>query len=263
MYKLLACDIDGTLLRSDRTISNETIDAINKMKSLGFHFIICTGRPLMGVRNIIDMLGYSGNLITYNGGIIANTNGDILYEELMDHYNSIKAIELGNKYNLTICVWVNDKLYANRLDENLIRYCDICKEPYEIVDSFDELIVNGTNKILYTSSDELTSFIYPKVLSEFAGDATIVKSQPFLIEFMSRKVSKGEGLKKLCEIMGIDIKETIGIGDEVNDISLILESGLGATLDNGVKECKEIASLITPSNDEDGVRHLIENYFLK
>ncbi|NLW56941.1 MAG: HAD family phosphatase [Firmicutes bacterium] len=263
MYKLIAVDIDGTLLDSKKNLTNETIKAIQQAVRQGVIFTICTGRPIQGVEPLIDKLGLDLPFITYNGAVIVKGKSkEILYEVKMSAADVKTVMRLGKRLGATNLLWVNNQLYADPLNENAIRYSNISKTPPQPIADLEVLLTQGVTKIVWCDEVETINRWHEQVgpfLTETINHHT---SQPFLLEFVDHEVSKAKSLARLGALYGIKQEEMIAIGDGFNDLSMIKYAGLGVAMANAPEAIKEQADYVTLSNDENGVAHVIDRFIL-
>lgn len=263
-YKLMAVDIDGTLVDSSGKITDETKKAIKLAVDNGLIFTICTGRPIQGVSPLSDSLGLDLPFITYNGAmVVMGKSRRILYEKNMSAKDAANIIRLGENYKTSIMVWKDNKLYSNELNEKAYKYGSLSGTTPLLIEDVNEMVKEGVTKILWYDHVE-TIQKYEKELRECLGDSiNFHTSQPFFLEFVDKDASKGIALMKLGEHFGIGADEMIAVGDGFNDLSMIEYAGLGVAMDNAHKAIKEKADYITLSNDEDGVAHLIYKFILE
>lgn len=262
-YRLMAVDIDGTLLNSEGIITEKVKNAIKLAVEKGLVFTLSTGRPIQGVRPIAQELDIDLPIITYNGAmVIKGKSEEILYECKMS-YNDAKTIyDLGIKLNTTIMVWVNNKLYSNRINERTKKYSLLSKTtPVQITD-VEGLLSQGPSKILwYDEVDVINNYI--NIASNHVGKEVVFHtSRPWFLEFVDRHSTKAIAMQKLGEYYKISSEEMIAVGDGFNDLSMIEYAGLGIAMANAEDRIKKSANHITLSNDEDGVAHVIYEFIL-
>ena len=263
-YKLIATDMDGTLLNSNDEISPVTESSIKQAVEKGVVFTLSTGRPLQGVKKYINQLGLDCPVITYNGAVIAHSvTGEILFSQNMDMAEAsrvyAKAIELG----VMFIVWSQNKLYASEISEKTHFYEGITSTKAELLTDFDKLSQQGITKMLwYDDADVLERYI-DELKKENFTHTTFTKSRAYFLEFFSNKVSKSVAMEKLGEYYGIDKSEMIAIGDQTNDLPMIEYAGMGVAMANAVDKVKAAADFITTSNNQDGVANVIEKFILK
>jgi len=268
-YKLVAIDMDGTLLNSEGKISNRTRQAINEASNKGVYIVLATGRILKSALNYSSKLNLNKPIISSNGALIIDENKRVIYEKPMD-LNTVKEIvRIGLEEEIYYHFYDEENFYANVYIEDIIKFYnndDVDKENQIRVNIFkdiDDLILDNINvyKFLFIDNDisRLNSLKYR--LNGIKG-VSISSSWSNNLEVMDQGVSKGNSLKFLCEKLNISAEEVIAIGDNENDISMIEFAGLGVAMENGVEKVKSAADLVTSSNDEDGVAKVIEKYIL-
>ena len=262
-YKLMAVDIDGTLIDSNGNITEETKTAIKAAVDRGLIFIICSGRSIQGVEYLSNMLNLDVPFITYNGAmVVMGKSKEILYEQGLSARDAKSIIELGVKYGTTMIVWSNNLLYVSELNERAEDYKKLANIEPILITSYEELIQNGITKILwYDDIDKIDS--YQTEIGEFLTDSVNYHtSKPIFLEFVDKNASKAIALEKLGVYFGIKPEEMIAVGDGFNDLSMIEYAGLGVAMGNAKEALKERANYVTMSNDEDGVAHIINKFIL-
>lgn len=257
-YKLVAMDMDGTLLNSKRSITIETLFAIKKGMECGIKFTISTGRPLLGIKKYIDILGLDTPVITYNGACVVNPlTCEILFKKDLLPIDAKKIYELGMKYDVLMCVWSNDTLYANRFDDRLESYRSLSGATPVLITDFEEINKQGISKILWANEPSKIEKYQKELNPEMFENVTYVTSQPIFLEFINKDVSKGVALDFIAKRFGILQDEVVAIGDGLNDYEMIEYAGLGVAMENAHEEIKKIADYITGSNDDDGIADVI------
>ena len=260
-YSLLAVDMDGTLLNSNKTIDEDTIEAINRLVDNDILFVIATGRApraILEYKNII----FNAPIISYNGALVIDAKTQkILYEQTMLYESAKLVYELGSKLNATMCIWANNILYSNAANEFIDYYKSIYKIEPIFVHDFSLLKEKNITKIVWLDKPiniekfKLICEDKLKVVNSFV-------SAPYLLEFVDIKATKGNALKFIGELYHIPQNKIAAIGDSYNDLSMIDYAGLGVAMDNASLEIKKHANYITLSNDEGGVKHVIDNIIL-
>ena len=263
-YKLMATDIDGTLVDKNSRLTDETIEAIRLAVGRGLIFTVCTGRSIQGVQRINELIGLDLPYITYNGAmVVMGSSKKILYEERMSPHDSKLVYDLGKKYDTDMIIWAENKLYASKIDEKTTSYGKFNNVTPILVENINTVVKNGVSKILwYDTKERIEKF--EQELGAYLGDSiNFHTSSPVYLEFVDKNASKAIALKKLGEHLGISRDETIAVGDGANDISMIEYAGLGVAMSNAGDRVKEKADYITLSNNENGVAHVIYNFILK
>ena len=269
MYKLIALDIDGTLLNSKKEVTKEVFDAIQMAKKKGVKVVLSTGRPLPGVQSLLKELKLNNEenyVVTFNGGLVQEISSQDVISNIEMSYEDFNIIynELSKKHNVKIHINTPDSVvvpykYAPKYsihEANLNNIPVICMDESEINEDLTFC------KVMLIDEPEIIDNIITKIPKDFHDKYTIVRSAPFFLEFLNKKVNKGSGLQALCNKLNIDPCEVIAVGDEENDRHMIEFAGLGVAMGNARDSIKEIANYITDSNDNHGVAKVISEFIL-
>ena len=269
MIKLIAIDLDGTLLTKDRMISDENKQAIKEAKEQGIKVVLCTGRPLLGMVAYLEELNLreSGDYgITYNGGLVQKTDsGEVLSQKTLSKKEVLELYKLSQDINVP-CNFIDlervyeppypigrESLYPKVM--NALPFLPVLPE------DFPEDV--AVNKVVFCYEEGILDEAIAKIPSEFFEKFTLMKSRAFLLELLNKEVDKGKGIAILCELLGIESHEVMAIGDEANDFAMIEFAGMGVAMENATSEIKEVAQFITKHHDDHGVAHAIRKFALK
>lgn len=264
MYKVVATDLDGTLLRSDKTISAETRAELQRISEKGVCFLPSTGRTHRELPAALKDLPFLRYALCCNGGAVYDFWEErYIYEHAIPYELALDLLE----YAKTLPVYESVVLNGARIcrgdeDGNICRYIQNS--------AVRDILVNFTGV-----SDVKAAFAAQKMdaqkllfyLDEGADRETVMgdlrkrfpqleisSSGPIFIEVNLKGVDKGKALAHFCRLQGIPMSETIAFGDAENDLSMLDAAGLAVVMENGTEEARRHADLICPSNDEDGVR---------
>lgn len=260
-YKIVAVDMDGTLLNDDGVITPKTVEAIKNAIASGVVFTISTGRPMQGVLKYQDILGLKDPIITYNGAMLVKPETkEIIYELGLETMDASKVLAFGLSNNITMCIWSNNQLYGN-LSTDLIHTYKLMSgvEPI-FIDDMEVVLKQGITKVVMIDSVENIKR-YQEMLGDVNFDkVTYCTSKPTFLEFFNSDVSKGIAVAKLGELYNASAEEIITIGDANNDLEMLQYAGLGVAMDNAHEDVKAHAQFITTSNNEDGIAHVIDKF---
>ncbi|ONI39408.1 HAD family hydrolase [Candidatus Epulonipiscium fishelsonii] len=267
MYKIVTIDMDGTLLRSDKTISDFTKETLKQVQNKGTKIVIASGRPLAGIEHYLEELNLNTEddyVISFNGALVRNVATKkiiahtVLYgQDLLDIYEISKQLGLNmhafsNQGCITTCLSKYSELEGtmNKIPVNIIDYKTIKPD--------DEII-----KIMLVDEPDKLEVAIKKLPKELYEKYTIVRSAPFFLEFLNKEANKGVGLEKLAKHLNIPKEETMAFGDAGNDEHMIKFAGMGVAMGNAFPEIKAIAKHVTSSNDEDGVARALRKFVLE
>ena len=274
-YKLIALDLDGTLLNDQKEVSKRNREALKAAHEQGVEIMFSTGRYYDMIPDAAKELDFVNYGIFINGAEVYDIkNKKILYSKLMDLDTCLEALEYLKSMDVIYDAYVDNKGYMSRnvfekiYDERYLNstYHRENIEQYRTVvpDLFEFLRETGRDlqKFQFFSPQREKIKEGSEYLRSHYPQFTVSSSLFFNTEVNGTDVNKGNGLKALAEILGIDISETMAFGDGGNDISLIKAAGFGVAMENGIDELKSIASFVTLSNNEDGVAYAIEKFVL-
>ena len=256
--KLIAVDIDGTLLNSQRQVTPEVFQAIQEAKAAGVKVVIATGRPIPGVLSLLEELNLNQDgdyVITFNGGLVQETStGNELIRETLSYEDYLDIEVLANKLGVHSHAITNIGRYTVH-ESTLVHMPIYYRTPEEVADK--EFV-----KAMYIDEPEILDAVIAKLPQEFYDRFTIVKSTPFYLEILKKTANKGIAVTHLAEKLGLSKEETMAIGDEENDRAMLEVVGSPVVMENGNPEIKKIAKHITKSNDESGVAYAIRKWVL-
>lgn len=266
MYKLIALDMDGTLLNEKKEISDRCQKDIEKLKEKGIKVVLATGRPLDGVMRYVEKLGLLDEddyVVTYNGALVQGTQtNEILYNKplSLDSYKELYTVskQLGvNIHALTDSSVLTPKNNPYTEIESKINQIPTIEGPIEDIDPSTNIV-----KVMFIDDPKKLDNIIPHIPQWVKEKYSILRSASIFLEFLHKDVDKGVGVSVIANKLGIKQKEVICIGDAGNDLAMIKYAGLGVAMGNATDEVKEVADYITFTNEEDGVAHVIEKFML-
>ena len=269
--KILFTDLDGTLLDDDKNVSEKDLASINDMLGVGHRLVIATGRPIYSARVVAHELGL------YRDGIfICASNGGVIYDcgtEKIIHASTLDMdtvdilFKAAGKEGLHIHTYTDDHVVSLRETAELMGYCSRIKMPYRLLESIPGDLPGKPPKLIVMSIKENSRRILEdfeaRHAKEVEGRCVSVFSNDFLLEYLPVGVSKGNGVKMLCGMLGIPAEDTVAAGDEANDIPMLDAAGIGCVMANGTDETKAHADYVTKNtNNESGVSEIIEKFFM-
>lgn len=261
LYKLIAVDMDGTLLNREGKLTNKTIEAISYALSKDVIFTVSTGRPIQGVRMIADLLPYDLPFITYNGAVVEMSKSHkIIYEQNLSPEIAKEIYSIGQQKNITMVVWSRGNLYYTELNDKVREYRKISGVDGILINDMTPIFEVGATKILWYDDVSNTLKYQDEMKEYFGSKVNCHTSRPMFLEFVDFKASKALAMSKIGENYGIDSSQMIAIGDGYNDLSMIKYAGLGIAMGNAPQDIKNVAKFVTLTNDEDGVAYAINKY---
>ncbi|HHV34109.1 MAG TPA: HAD family phosphatase [Syntrophomonadaceae bacterium] len=265
--KLVAIDLDDTLLRDDLTISQFSRDTLQQVQEAGVTVTLATGRMLPSARPYAEQLGFDVPLITYQGALVKNVfSGEVLYNCPLSQEVASMVIQYGRRRKVHVNLYVEDKLFVERVTEAGEHYERLAGVPFTRVDDLEELLENDLPyKMLLIDDEQVIDQELEElqgVLSEAGLEAYLTKSKPTYLEVNHPRATKGTALKKLAEWMGISREQVVAFGDSYNDLKMLEYAGYGFAVANAYPEVCARARYTTASNNEDGVALALQELVL-
>jgi len=265
VIRLVAMDLDDTLLKDDWTISPRVVKAIQKAQAQGVKMTIATGRMSISARPYAEQLGLDVPVITYHGAMVQQVlSGDILFRRVIPSAVAAEIVRYVLERGVYIQVYLKNRVVAAELNEWSQDYERIASVTVEKGD-LSALLgqePEGVEKILMMADEANLDQLAPLLKQHYGDKVHITKSKPYYLEMTDCSVNKGVALAALAERLGIAQAEVMAIGDSFNDLEMIKYAGLGVAMGNARSEIKEQADIITATNEEDGVAEAIERYVL-
>ncbi|MCL2599209.1 MAG: Cof-type HAD-IIB family hydrolase [Firmicutes bacterium] len=264
-YKMIISDFDGTLFRSDYSVSKASMEAINAYRTAGGLFTISTGRMYASIKQHLQSCGLDKIDLPIMNCQGAATNSSltdkILFEQKIASQTAAKWLKYAREQGLYSQVYIDNVLYIEKWTKETDWYTDSALIGAVEVGPLDLFIQkNGhqPHKML-VMSDGITTEERVKKYNQLFGESGLIfcMSHPLLIEITSTKAGKGNMAKIVANSFGYDMKQVICVGDNQNDLTMIQAAGLGVAVGNAVQELKDVAGLVIESNDDDGVAKLI------
>ncbi len=265
MFKIIASDMDGTLLTNDKKIMPQTIKVLNKASKKGCEFVICTGRMFASVKQFLPQLPFCNYAVCCNGAEIydAKTLKRIHFSP-MNSDDVFSIAQFAQDRDLHLHLYADDILYTNKIDELSQFYFKntrttgvLIKEPLEEFVQKKQfakvlLLINPEDNLLLTQE-----------LEKIAGqNVNISSSSGFLIEATDKNVGKDTALKHIAKLLDVKMEEIIVFGDSGNDTPMLENTGFSCVVANAGEKQKQIADLIVESNEHQGVAKTVNRLIL-
>ena len=266
-YKMIVSDFDGTLLRSDHTVSEKSVKAIKKYIAKGGTFVVSTGRMALSLDGWKDYLGISGQkvpVIGFNGSVVTDDDGNAIASTCIDAQTAYKIVKKAMELNVYCHIYDVKNVYIKNVNYINHDYTLITGAPLKVVGRLDEFLLKHPDmmipKIMLVINPERREElerIYDEMNIE--GVQHVMSSKHFF-EFVSTRAGKGNGMKMASEVLGIPLDEIIAIGDNQNDVSMIEMAGLGVAVGNAREELKAVADYVAGTNNDDPIAEVIEKF---
>ena len=266
MIKMIAIDIDGTLVNGEKVMTERVKNTIKEAMRRGIKIVLCTGRPPAGIKPYADELGFETGedyIIAQNGAYIIRTDTkEVVYKKTLSLPEVQELYEFGKGFAAGTLLVTEFHYYSleDVITETMLMDAKLVNMEINVLDPNEMTEEMNFMKILYIGEESDVDVIDSAVPDRIRDNYYVVRSQKYLVEVMANDTNKGIALTKLAEKLGIPIEEVMALGDGENDYEMIQAAGLGVVMSNGTDNLKSIANEITLSNEEDGVAHAIEKW---
>ena len=290
MYKLIAADLDGTLLNSYGEVTENTKKVIEEVQKNKIEFIIASGRPIDSIKEIAKNINSNKYFIAGNGAIIYDIQNDKkIYEKYIPRQRLLKIAKYCEKNNISYNIYTDETIIAQSLEYNVLYYhkenlkkelskktnITITENLYQYIKENKELkclkiTICDQNKQIFNSIIKKMkkirdidvmdmSYMARKLIKEGTEETQI---KYFYTEISAKNVNKWEALKYLAKIINIKEEEIVGIGDNTNDKEMIQNAKLGICMGQSNPKIKEISDYISEDNNNEGVANAMRKYIL-
>lgn len=264
--RLVAIDLDDTMLRTDLTISDRTKQALQAAQTQGVTVTIATGRMFVSAQPYALELGIDVPLITYQGAMVVMADGRVLSHHPMDLDISCRLVEFLKPYGHHINLYMGDDLYIEKHSPEAARYQALTRTYLNVVEDLGALLKlrgQGATKFSLMATPQQVQHVMKETAEAFGNTVQVVPSKPHFLEFGRPDMGKGVALSQMARELGITRHQVMAIGDSPNDLDMIEYAGWGIAMGNAVDSIKEKAQWITADNDADGVALALEKWVLK
>ncbi len=288
MYKLVAIDLDGTMLNKYGIITEKTKKAISKAQEKGVEVMIASGRAITSVKRFSKEINSNKYFISGNGAITYDIkNNKILYENILSKTKALKIIKICEENSIYYNVYTENGIIAKNLSYNTLYYykdnltkpdenrthINIVENVYDYFEQREEKILKimicDEHKTVFNSIvRKLKELSEIEVLEVSHMSRKIIKQgtdeialEYFYTEVSAKDVDKWNALEEIIGLMNISKEEVVTIGDNANDLKMITNAGLGVAMGESAPYVKQSADIIAPTNDEDGVAIILNKIF--
>ena len=264
--RLVAIDIDGTMLRSDGRLPQAVLDSCRAAARNDCLIVPATARPPRSMQSIVQTLGVTGPTINYNGAVIWNpTQHAAQYHEALEPGLVRQIIDDARELRpeIVVSIEILDKWYTDRVDPGLHTETSRVFDP-DYVGSLDTFLNQPVTKLMLLAPHAELSPVHELIRERYWSQKHIAVfiTDPHVIQIAHPMVDKAIALQRIASRMNIDVDEVMAIGDGPNDAGMIEWAGFGVAVENACDICRQLADVVVPSNNENGVAKAIQRYVL-
>ncbi len=260
--KLIALDLDDTLLRTDLSISQENKSALQRAESMGIHIVLASGRNYFSMRRYAEELSIQRRgdyLIGSNGAQLIQASTGKLLEELKLPAEFCRRITTQiEQQGFSWQIYIEGTIYCNRMNEWAMVDHQLSGLPIEIISDMDAFLSQDQTKILVGGEPDRIESLYEELKNNYESQAEIVTSKPYFLEILPKGANKGAALDRLAKRLRIGMESVLAIGDARNDLYMIQRAGWGCAPANAAEEVRLAARFVsTKTNEEDAVADIL------
>lgn len=252
-------DVDGTLVRSDKSISDRAVEAVTRLQHAGVKFSIVSSRPSRGLKAVISRFNITMPVAGFNGGVIASPELSVITSHLIAAEVARHAVETIEASGANAWVFSGDEWFVRdrngsriALEERTVGFGPI------VVTDFAEVIGTAAKIVAVSDDFALLTKLQGDVRGSLSGSAHIARSQTYYLDFTHPLANKGHALIELARLMGVPPANTAAFGDGENDVDMFAHAGLSVAMGNANAAVKAAADFVTASNDDDGLAAAVE-----
>jgi hypothetical protein len=262
--RLVALDLDGTLLDNNKQVDDETAAAIRSLDRRGVRVVIASARPPRGVRHIYRQLELTGWQVNYNGALIWDepARKPVFHRPMPGRVvQGVVEIARDQFDEIGVHAEVLDRWFTDRPVNHYVTETGRLFEPDGIV-SVDQICAGTVTKLMLMGEPMMLMKLEPLLLQRFGREVTIVSTDAHLMQIMDAKVGKAAALKRIAGHHGIRTAQIMAVGDAPNDLGMLQLAGVAVAMDNAVPVVKQAADWVAPANDRRGVLAALRRFGL-
>jgi hypothetical protein len=264
VIRLVAVELDGTLLNDSKQVSQQTAAALACLPSRGAKLVIASARPPRSVRHIYQGLGLATLQINYNGALIWDEPAArVVFHRPLDAALVRQIIDVARDHfeEVLVTCEVLDKWYTDRFDDTMATETSQLFRP-DVIAPIDQFCTQPITKLLLLGPPHMLARLEPLLYQAFANRCTLLHMDQHLIQIMHPAVSKAAALRLVARHYGVPMQQVMAIGDAPNDVGMLQASAVGIAMDNAADIVKQAADWIAPSNNDHGVHAALKRYGL-
>ena len=267
--RLVALDLDDSLLNNELLISDRTVAAVQKAAEQNIYVVICSGRSPSAILPFVRRLDLAGTeqgryAVASNGSVVVDLHKrEEIYSAKVDGDVLAQAKKAADKVGLPCQVYSSSMVYASVDNEYTRMDSKLTGVPSEVVPDFENFVKSGFAKMMVPGDPKILVGLQKELAARFEGRAVVLISKPYFLEILPANCGKGEALEFLCGRLGINMKDVMAFGDSMNDESMIVKCGLSVAMTNGLDKIKDEAAFVTRlTNNQDGIADFVEQFVL-
>ena len=272
-YKIIASDLDGTLLNKQERVSPENYQALERLHALGVHFVPASGRSFEEMPAELRDSPLIRYYIGSDGSTIYDKQTGITHQLAMPQPVGHFVLDKLASYPVNMMIHANNRSYVdaarhneadyrrNNYNDSWVRFVFATNKPVENFKAFAYGLENI--EMFCVFFENYADLLECKAFFEGQPDLLVAQSNKYNLEIISKNAGKGNALMVLADLLGIDRAATIAVGDSTNDMTMVRQAGLGLAMENAVDELKAAADQVICDNEHHSAKYILEHFILK
>lgn len=258
VIRAIAFDLDDTLLRDDRTISDETVSVLRRASEAGIFILPASGRTYCSMAGFVARIGCASRVICANGAVIAQPDGTTLHELTIPADIARQVARFAKARGCYCQTYAGDCFYYNQQGDYARAYAESSSLRGVYVGDLEQHLSAPTTKLLMMAPPEQVVQMLAEAQAQFGESVALTCSKPYFLEVNPPLATKGHALSVCAEEMGFPLSQCMAFGDSLNDVSMLRAAGYGVCMGNGREDVKRMGFAVCGTNQEDGVARYIQ-----
>ena len=263
MIRLIVSDIDGTMVKHDKSLPDENIAAVARAKAAGIAVSLISARPPSGMMWIAKALGITAPMGAFNGSTIFGPDGALLSAEHLTREAAVEALGLIDAPGVTAWLFADGQWYSRDISNphNVREILSAGVEPM-VVGDWTALLDRADKIVGVCDVPETLARIEVRAKAALGPRATVSRSQPYYLDILAPSGNKGAGISRIAELCDVPLGETAALGDQNNDLAMFAVAGLSVAMGQAPDNVRAAADHIATSNEDGGVADAIDRFVL-
>ncbi|GMH43516.1 hypothetical protein BSKO_11438 [Bryopsis sp. KO-2023] len=262
--KLIATDVDGTLLNSEQRLTPGVLSALTRAAEAGVPTVLATGKaPGPWLKYVLPQLPQSMPIVFLQGLLAWDADGNVLYERCLENDIVTRCIRFAKEHGQTVTLYCGNRILCESTDEHTDRLIFYSEPTPEAVGPLEDWVGKiSVHKLIFMAPHDRILEMRPHAQEAFGKDASLTTALPGMLEVLPPGASKGSTLELVLEKLGVDAENMMAMGDGENDLQMLNLAGVAIAMGNAGANVKSVADFVVSTNDDDGVAEAIERFAL-
>jgi Cof subfamily protein (haloacid dehalogenase superfamily) len=262
--RLLLSDVDGTLVTSDKVLTERSVDAVNQLRDVGILFAITSSRPPGGLAMFAEPLKLTTPISAFNGGFVMTPTLEVTDRLTIDDDVIKPLLAMIDQCGLSTWVYRGEQWFVRDLNDAHVQHeAEVVQFQPRLVDTFDDVSTNVAKIVVVDDDAKSLAAAAASVRDHFGGRVSATSSQSFCLDITNPQANKGVVVTYLSNMYNIPTNEIATIGDAQNDVLMFAQSGISIAMGNAVDDVQVLATYVTTSNDNEGFANAVHEFILK